>query len=90
MHKKEQNVTLALPDSGEEIVLNIIHAERLLSMGPHNSGGWQIAEKDQDKYEFDLENGIRIKQAEGDSEEAEQDEHDKQGDSATEETKISY
>lgn len=86
MHKKEQNVTLALPDSGEEIVLNILHAERLLSMGPHNSGGWQIAKRDQDKYEFDLENGIRIKQAERDSEEAEQDEHDKQSNSATKET----
>ena len=56
--KKQKTVTLVTP-SGVKQQFGIQHAERLLDLGSALNGGWAI---DPDsEYEYDEENGIRLK-----------------------------
>ena len=63
--KKEQTVTLVVPKYNIEQDFGVEHAERLLDMGPHLNGGWELP-KDS-KYIYDEENGLRVKSDKGDS-----------------------
>lgn len=63
--KKEQIVTLVVPKYNMEQEFSVEHAERLLDMGPHLNGGWELP-KDS-KYTYDEENGLRVKSDKGDS-----------------------
>ena len=63
--KKEQTVKLVVPKYNIEQEFGIEHAERLLDMGPHLNGGWELP-KDS-KYIYDEENGLRVKSDKGDS-----------------------
>lgn len=63
--KKEQTVTLVVPKYNMEQEFGIEHAERLLDMGAHLNGGWELP-KDS-KYIYDEENGLRVKSDKGDS-----------------------
>ena len=57
--KKEQTVTLVVPKYDMKKEFGIEHAERLLDMGPHLNGGWELP-KDSEYY-YGEENGLRIK-----------------------------
>lgn len=57
--KKEQTVMLVVPKYGIKQEFGIQHAERLLDMGTHLNGGWELP-KDSN-YIYDEENGLRIK-----------------------------
>lgn len=57
--KKEQTVTLIVPKSNLKQEFGIKHAERLLDMGTHLNGGWELP-KDSN-YIYDEENGLRVK-----------------------------
>lgn len=57
--KKEPTIKLVVPKYGKEQEFTIPHAERILDMGPHLNGGWELP-KDSN-YIYDEENGLRIK-----------------------------
>lgn len=57
--KKEPTVKLVVPKYGKEQEFGISHAERILDMGTHLNGGWELP-KDSN-YIYDEENGLRIK-----------------------------
>ena len=63
--KKEQTVKLVVPKYNMEQEFGVEHAERLLDMGSHLNGGWELP-KDS-KYTYDEENGLRVKSDKGDS-----------------------
>ena len=63
--KKEQTVTLVVPKYNMEQEFGVEHAERLLDMGAHLNGGWELPEDS--KYTYDEENGLRVKSDKGDS-----------------------
>lgn len=55
---KRQTVVLVTP-AGESQEFEILHAERLLDMGPELNGGWRLAENS--KYYYTPEYGLRVK-----------------------------
>ena len=57
--KKEPTVTLWVPKYSTRQEFSIQHAERLLDMGAHINGGWELPEDS--KYTYDEENGLRLK-----------------------------
>ena len=57
--KKEQTVTLVVPEHNIKQEFGIAHAERLLDMGLTFNGGWELP-KDSNYY-YDEENGLRVK-----------------------------
>ena len=57
--KKEQTVKLVVPKYNMEQEFGVEHAERLLDMGAHLNGGWELPEDS--KYTYDEENGLRVK-----------------------------
>lgn len=57
--KKEQLVTLVVPRYDVKKDFGVKHAERLLDMGTHLNGGWELP-SDSD-YVYDEENGLRLK-----------------------------
>ena len=57
--KKEQTVTLVVPKYGKSQEFGIQHAERILDMGTHLNGGWELPEDS--NYVYDEENGLRVK-----------------------------
>lgn len=57
--KKEQTITLVVPKYNMEQEFGIQHAERLLDMGPHLNGGWELPTNS--NYTYDEENGLRVK-----------------------------
>ena len=57
--KKEPTVTLWVPKYNLRQEFGIQHAERLLDMGSHINGGWELPEDS--KYIYDEENGLRLK-----------------------------
>lgn len=61
--KKEPTVTLVVPKYGMKQEFGIAHAERLLDMGTHQNGGWELP-KDSN-YIYDEENGLRVKTDKG-------------------------
>lgn len=63
--KKEQTVVLVVPKYGMKQEFGIEHAERLLDMGTHVNGGWELP-KDSNYY-YDEENGLRVKSDKADS-----------------------
>lgn len=63
--KKEQTVKLVVPKYNMEQEFDVEHAERLLDMGAHLNGGWELPEDS--KYTYDEENGLRVKSDKGDS-----------------------
>ena len=63
--KKEQTVKLVVPKYSMEQEFGVEHAERLLDMGAHLNGGWELPEDS--KYTYDEENGLRVKSDKGDS-----------------------
>lgn len=63
--KKEQTVKLVVPKYNMEQEFSVEHAERLLDMGAHLNGGWELPEDS--KYTYDEENGLRVKSDKGDS-----------------------
>lgn len=63
--KKEQTVKLVVPKYNMEQEFGVEHAERLLDMGAHLNGGWELPEDS--KYTYDEENGLRVKSDKGDS-----------------------
>lgn len=63
--KKLPTVKLVVPALNKEQEFEVRHAERLLDMGEHLNGGWQLP-ADSDYY-FDEEYGLRIKTDKGDS-----------------------
>lgn len=58
MVKKEKNIVLVTPE-GIERSFEFSHAERILNMGEAFNGGWAI--KDNNKYQYDKKNGIRLR-----------------------------
>lgn len=62
--KKQKTVTLVTP-KGKKQQFDVLHAERLLDLGPAVNGGWMI-DPDSDYY-YDEENGIRLKTDKGNS-----------------------
>lgn len=56
---KKKTVTLVVPEYDIRQDFDIQHAERMLDMGKHLNGGWELP-KDSDYY-YDEENGIRVK-----------------------------
>lgn len=66
---KEQTVTLIVPHCGMSQEFSISHAERLLDMGPHLNGGWELPENS--KYTYTEEYGLRLKSDKGNTAEAE-------------------
>lgn len=65
MKKKVQKIKLVVPKYNMEQEFDVEHAERLLDMGAHLNGGWELP-KDS-KYTYDEENGLRVKSDKGDS-----------------------
>lgn len=65
MKKKVHKIKLVVPKYNMEQEFDVEHAERLLDMGPHLNGGWELP-KDS-KYIYDEENGLRVKSDKGDS-----------------------
>ena len=63
--KKEQTVKLVVPKYNMEQEFGVEHAERLLDMGAHLNGGWELPEDS--KYTYDEEKGLRVKSDKGDS-----------------------
>ena len=61
--KKEQTVTLIVPKYNIKQEFGIQHAERLLDMGSHVNGGWELPEDS--NYIYDEENGLRVKSDKG-------------------------
>lgn len=57
--KKEPTVVLIVAKSNMRQEFSIKHAERLLDMGSFKNGGWDLPEDS--KYQYDEENGLRIK-----------------------------
>ena len=57
--KKIPTVRLVVPKLNKEQDFEVRHAERLLDMGTHLNGGWELP-KDSDYY-FDEEYGLRLK-----------------------------
>lgn len=57
--KKEPTVTLVVPKYDMRREFGVAHAERLLDMGAHLNGGWELP-KDSEYY-YDEENGLRLK-----------------------------
>lgn len=57
--KKEQTITLVVPKHNIKQEFSLQHAERLLDMGTHVNGGWELPEDS--NYYYDEENGLRIK-----------------------------
>lgn len=57
--KKEQTVDLVVPKYNLKKAFGIQHAERLLDMGAHVNGGWELPADS--NYTYDEENGLRIK-----------------------------
>lgn len=66
--KKEQKITLIVPKHGLKQEFGIAHAERLLDMGPHLNGGWELP--NDSNYYYDEENGLRLKSDKANSVEA--------------------
>ena len=66
--KKEQTITLIVPKYGIKQEFGIKHAERLLDMGAHINGGWELPEDS--NYTYDEENGLRVKSNKANSAEA--------------------
>lgn len=63
--KKEPTVKLVVPKYGKEQEFTIPHAERILDMGTHVNGGWELPADS--KYRYDEENGLRLKTDKGDT-----------------------
>lgn len=63
--KREQTVTLVVPQYNISQEFGLAHAERLLDMGEHLNGGWELP-KDSN-YIYDEENGLRLKSDKTDS-----------------------
>ena len=57
--KKEQTVTLAVPEYNIKQEFGIEHAERLLDMGPYLNGGWELPSDS--NYTYSEEDGLRVK-----------------------------
>lgn len=57
--KKEPTVTLVVPKYNMKQEFGIQHAERLLDMGTHVNGGWELPSDS--NYQYDEENGLRLK-----------------------------
>lgn len=57
--KKEQTITLVVPKYNIKQEFSIEHAERLLDMGSHLNGGWELPVDS--NYTYSEENGLRIK-----------------------------
>lgn len=63
--KKEPVVILVVPKANIERAFGIEHAERLLDMGSFKNGGWELPENS--NYQYDEENGLRLKTDKGNS-----------------------
>lgn len=63
--EKGQAVTLVVPKYGLKQDFSVEHAERLLGMGQHFNGGWQLPEDS--KFAYSEKNGIRVKSGKADS-----------------------
>ena len=63
--KKIPTVKLVVPKQGKEQEFEVRHAERILFMGTHLNGGWELPEDS--NYYFDEEYGLRIKTDKGNS-----------------------
>lgn len=63
--KREQTVKLVVPKYNISQEFGLAHAERLLDMGGHLNGGWELP-KDSN-YIYDEENGLRLKSDKTDS-----------------------
>lgn len=63
--KKEPTVKLVVPKYGKEQEFTIPHAERILDMGTHLNGGWELPEDS--AYRYDEEYGLRLKDNKGDT-----------------------
>lgn len=57
--KKEPTVKLVVPKYNKEQEFTVPHAERILDMGTHLNGGWELPEDS--NYYYDEENGLRVK-----------------------------
>lgn len=58
-------VTLVVPQYDMSREFGILHAERLLSLGESENGGWRLPENS--TFEFDKENGLRRKASKPDN-----------------------
>lgn len=63
--RKEPTVKLVVPKYGMEKDFTIPHAERILDMGAHLNGGWELPSDS--RYVYDEENGLRLKADKGDT-----------------------
>lgn len=59
MKKKFTYIKLVVPKYNMEQDFELTHAERILGMGTHLNGGWELP-KDS-KYIYDEEDGLRLK-----------------------------